>query len=121
MPMVVLHELAHAYHDRVLGFDQPDVIACYRRAKASKSYDAVRRYNGPGRPETGRAGLRHDQREGILRRVQRGLLRPQRLLPVHGRDDLERHDPEMFKLLQRLWNPPARETKPVERTKERAE
>jgi len=28
-PMVVLHELAHAYHDQILGFDDPRIIAAY--------------------------------------------------------------------------------------------
>jgi dipeptidyl-peptidase-4 len=30
-PAVVLHELAHGYHDQVLGFENPDVIAAFDR------------------------------------------------------------------------------------------
>ena len=37
MPLLTLHELAHAYHDQVLGFDHPEIKACYDRAVASKS------------------------------------------------------------------------------------
>lgn len=32
-PWVILHELAHAYHDQVLGFDEPRIIAAYAAFK----------------------------------------------------------------------------------------
>jgi hypothetical protein len=35
---VTLHELAHAYHDQVLGFDDPDVLAAHRRAREEGKY-----------------------------------------------------------------------------------
>ena len=38
---MMLHEMAHAYHDRVLGFDHPGVKAAYERAKKSGKYDEV--------------------------------------------------------------------------------
>src|SRR5689334_19969299 len=31
MPWVVLHELAHAYHDQVLGFDEPRLTAAWQK------------------------------------------------------------------------------------------
>ncbi len=31
-PAVVLHELAHGYHDQILSFDQPEIIAAYDQA-----------------------------------------------------------------------------------------
>src|SRR5688572_28273499 len=50
MPNFTLHELAHAYHDRVLpkGFANPDIKAAFERAKAGKSYDQVERSFGNG-------------------------------------------------------------------------
>ncbi len=42
MPMMVLHELAHAYHDRVLGFDHPNIIEAYQQAVQSGRYDKVK-------------------------------------------------------------------------------
>ena len=33
-PWVVLHELAHAYHDQVLGFDEPRILAAWEAFKA---------------------------------------------------------------------------------------
>jgi hypothetical protein len=49
MPALVLHELAHAFHDQRLGFDNPEVRALYEKAKAGGRYDQVERFRGPGR------------------------------------------------------------------------
>ena len=40
-PSVMLHELAHAYHDQVLGFDNPEIIAAYKQAVKSGVYESV--------------------------------------------------------------------------------
>ncbi|MCG8586945.1 MAG: metallopeptidase, partial [Pirellulales bacterium] len=45
-PYVVLHELAHAYHDQVLGFDHADVVAAYKKAKEKGIYEKVLLYTG---------------------------------------------------------------------------
>jgi hypothetical protein len=50
-PSFLLHELAHAFHDRVLGPDEPTIRAAYRQARAAGLYAAVKRNNG----EIGRA------------------------------------------------------------------
>jgi len=103
MPMVVLHELSHGYHDRVLGFDQRDVIACYRAAKANKSYDAVRRYNGPGRPETVERAYAMTNAKEYFAECTEAFFGRNDFFPF-TKDELERHDPEMFKVLEKVWN-----------------
>jgi len=45
-PMAVLHELAHAYHDQVLGFDDPRVRAAWERFRDSGRYEAVLHASG---------------------------------------------------------------------------
>jgi len=35
---VTMHELAHAYHDQVLGFDDKDVLAAHERARTEGKY-----------------------------------------------------------------------------------
>jgi hypothetical protein len=45
-PYVVLHELAHSYHDQVLSFDQPDIIEAYDEMKKAGIYDQVLLYTG---------------------------------------------------------------------------
>lgn len=41
MPWVVLHELAHGFHDQALGFEEPRVIAAWRRFRDSGRYTSV--------------------------------------------------------------------------------
>src|SRR5262249_8686363 len=45
-PSMVLHELAHAYHDRVLGYDNSTIQAAYAEAVAGHRYDQVRHKSG---------------------------------------------------------------------------
>ena len=45
-PWVILHELAHAYHDQKLSFDEPRIVAAYDRFKQSGHGDAALLYNG---------------------------------------------------------------------------
>lgn len=97
MPMMTLHELAHAYHDRVLGFENAEIEAAYRRAVEAKSYEAVERSNG----KTERAYALTNAKEYFAETTE----------AFFGRNDfypytsaeLERHDPEMHRLLKRIW------------------
>jgi hypothetical protein len=45
-PFMVLHELSHAYHDQVLGYDYAPIKQAYRDAVASKRYESILYYNG---------------------------------------------------------------------------
>ena len=47
-PYVVLHEIAHAYHNQMLqgGFDNPEILAVYNKAKESGKYEKVLLYTG---------------------------------------------------------------------------
>lgn len=101
MPCFVLHELAHAYHDQVLGFDNPDIIAAYRRAVQSKSYDAVERFNGKGPNTIERAYGMTNEREYFAESTEAFFGRND-FFPF-TREQLRQHDPQMFKLLGRVW------------------
>jgi hypothetical protein len=105
MPNFALHELAHAFHDRVLGFDQAEIKAAYDHAKTSTNYDHVERWNGNGRTNTWeRAYAMTNEREYFAESTEAFFSRND-FFPF-TRDQLEKHDPEMFKLLLRLWNLP---------------
>jgi len=41
MPWVVLHELAHGFHDQVLGYDEPRIKAAWKKFRASGKYQSV--------------------------------------------------------------------------------
>jgi len=45
---MVLHEMAHAYHDQFLdeGFENPDVLDAFQAAMRSGQYQQVMRWNG---------------------------------------------------------------------------
>ena len=45
-PWVILHELAHGYHDQVLGFDEPRILAAYEEFKKSGRGDRVLLFDG---------------------------------------------------------------------------
>ena len=45
-PAVVLHELAHAFHDQVLGFDDQRVVKAFRAARAARTYEDVLAHDG---------------------------------------------------------------------------
>ena len=57
MPNFTLHELAHAYHDRVLpkGFGNEEIKAAFEKAKAKGLYDRVEQRFGDGRSANVRA------------------------------------------------------------------
>lgn len=45
-PAVILHELAHAYHDQVLGFNEPRIRAAFDQAKGAGNYRKVLDHRG---------------------------------------------------------------------------
>ncbi len=97
MPMMALHELAHAYHDRVLGFENAEIEAVYRRAVESKSYEAIKRSNG----NTERAYALTNAKE-YFAETSEAFFGRNDFFPF-TRDELRRHDPEMYRLLERIW------------------
>ena len=40
-PWVVLHELAHGFHDQAIGFDEPRVTAAWKKFRASGKYKSM--------------------------------------------------------------------------------
>ena len=96
-PMMILHELAHAYHDQVLGFDHAEIQATYQSAKDSKIYDAVLRANG----KTERAYAITSAKEYFAESTE-AYFGTNDYYPF-VRIELKQHDPRMYKLLEQLW------------------
>jgi hypothetical protein len=104
MPCFVLHELSHAYHDQVLGFDRPEIIRAYKHAVESKSYDAVERHFGdPHHPNTIERAYAMTNYKEYFAESTEAFFGQNDFFPF-TRDQLQQHDPEMYSLLQRLWN-----------------
>ena len=99
-PMVVLHELAHAYHDQVLSFDEPRVIAAYEKAKASGSYEKVLLYNGETVSHYALTNHMEYFAEGTEAFFNRNDFYP------FVRAELKLHDPTLHDLLIEIWGEP---------------
>ena len=104
MPNFTLHELAHAYHDRVLagGFGNAEIKTAYERAKAGGSYDQVARWFGNGRPNTREKAYAMSSPMEYFAETTEAFFSRNDFFPF-TRDELKRHDPEMEQLLARLW------------------
>lgn len=96
-PWMVLHELAHSYHDRVLGYNYSPIKAAYEHAKASKTYDNVL-YIGGGRK---RHYALTDNQEYFAECTE-AFFGVNDFYPF-VRVELRECDPDMFVLLEKVW------------------
>lgn len=101
MPLFVLHELAHAYHDQVLGNDEPRLLEAYKSAKASGKYDRVERQDSEGRKRLDRHyGLTNVQE--YFAEGTEAFFGANDFYPFN-KAQLKKHDPELYALLEKLW------------------
>jgi hypothetical protein len=104
MPNFTLHELAHAYHDRVLpgGFNNEEIKSAYARAKSSGTYDNVARWYGNGRSSTVERAYAMENAMEYFAETTEAFFSRNDFFPF-TRDELKQHDPEMEQLLTRIW------------------
>jgi hypothetical protein len=104
MPMFVLHELAHARHDRELpgGFENAELRGAHARAVASGKYDRVRRHNGGTRPETNERAYALESPMQFFAEITEAYFGRNDFFPF-DRSDLLAHDPRTAALVARLW------------------
>ena len=96
-PLLLLHELSHAYHEQVLGYDHPELIAAYKKARANGSYDKVDRIDGKKAKHYGIRNVREYFAEGTEAYFGQNDHYP------YNRRDLEKHDPELARLMKKFW------------------
>ena len=101
MPNFALHELAHSYHDRVLGNDHPSVKAAYEKAKAGGIYDQVERRDSEGRTRMDRAYALTNPQEYFAETTEAFFARND-FFP-YDRDQLQQADPAGYALMSDLW------------------
>jgi hypothetical protein len=102
-PWDVMHELAHAYHDRVLGFDEPKIKQAYERAKEAGLYDSV--LHIVGRQQRHYALTNHKE---FFAEMTEAYFGTNDFFPF-VRAELRRHDPATYELLRTIWGPSAGE------------
>jgi len=96
-PSMVLHELSHAYHDQVLGFDYPPIKEAFQKAVASKNYESVLHHNG--RIERSYALSNHKE---YFAEACEAYFGTNDMYPF-VRAELQKHDPLIFKILNEVW------------------
>ena len=97
-PWVILHELAHAYHDQVLDFDEPRIMAAYEKFKQSGHGDAALLYNGKRVKHYGLT----NQKE-FFAEMTESFFGVNDFYPFN-RAELQETEPELFDLLSKIWN-----------------
>jgi hypothetical protein len=86
--LVLLHELAHAVHDQLLGNNSPAVKAAYQQAMARKLYDKSLYIATNEHEFFAEASCAYLDRLDYFPK---------------NREDLKKHDPETFKFLDTVW------------------
>lgn len=110
-PAVVLHELAHAYHDQILSFDHPEVIAAYEKVKAAGTYENVLLYTGKKVKHYGLTNHKEYFAEGTEAFFYRNDFYP------FVRAELKEHDPTLHDVLEKIWEGPKETIEPAKRGK----
>lgn len=96
-PAMILHEMAHAYHHQVLGYDYPDIQNAYRRAVESKAYESVLYCRGGMQKAY---ALNNDQE--YFAELSEAFFSVNDYYPF-VRAEIEQIDPEMFAVLKKVW------------------
>ena len=96
-PYVVLHELAHSFHDHVLSFDNPEIIDAYDKMKSAGIYEKVLLFSGR---EVKHYAL-SDHKEYFAESTE-AYLGVNDFYPF-VRAELKQHDPRMFDLMVKFW------------------
>lgn len=96
-PWMVLHELAHGYHQRFLGEDQPGIEQCYQKAMAAGKYDSVLRFNGRHERHYALNNAKEYFAEATEAFFGKNDFQP------FTREDLKAFDPEMHEMVRRVW------------------
>ena len=98
-PWVILHELAQAYHDQVLGFDEPRVLAAWEDFTKSGKGDEALLYNGSRVKHYGLT----DQKE-FFAEMTEAYFGSNDFHPFN-RAQLKTEFPELYELLAEIWGP----------------
>lgn len=100
-PWVILHELAHAYHDQFLGFDEPRIKDAYENYKKSGKGDMTLLYNGKR--------VKHyaltNQME-FFAEMTEAYFGSNDFFPFN-RAELKESEPQIYEVLNNTWNSPS--------------
>ena len=98
-PWSVLHELAHAYHDQVLGFDHAQVRAAWERFRDSGKYKSTLHINGKKVPHYALTNPME-----FFAEMTEAYFGHNDFFPFN-RAELRHEEPAIFELLTTIWGP----------------
>ena len=96
-PWVLLHEMAHAWHDQIITFDDPDVLNAFKAAVKARNYEEVLHMNGKMRRHYALTDHKEYFAEGTEAFVGTNDFFP------FVKPELKAHDPLLFELLDKIW------------------
>jgi hypothetical protein len=97
-PWMVLHELAHGYHDLVLGYNNPQIRQAYEKAVADSKYESVLHINGRKQ----KAYALNNAKEYFAETAE-AYFGTNDFYPF-VRSELKESDPDAYELHKKLWN-----------------
>jgi hypothetical protein len=96
-PMMLLHELSHAYHDRVLGHAHKGIQAAYEAALRAKLYDSVLRSDGQRERAYALTNV-----EEYFAEATEAFFGENDFYPF-VKAELRLHDPRIYAVLEDVW------------------
>jgi|GEM_PF-135056 len=96
-PSAMIHELAHAYHDQFLGFDEKRIKAAFARAQLKGQYEKVLFVRGGTRRHY--ALTNHKE---YFAEATEAWFGTNDFYPF-VRSELKQHDPDLGKVLKEIW------------------
>jgi len=97
-PAVILHELAHGYHDQFLSFDNEKIIDAFEAAKESGTYENVLLYTGQIVSHYGLNNHKEYFAEGVEAYFYRNDFYP------FVRAELHEFDPQLESVIEELFH-----------------
>ncbi len=96
-PWSILHELAHAYHDQELGFENAEIKAAWQKFSDSGKYKSVLYIEGNHREHYGLTNAQE-----FFAEMTEAFLGTNDFFPFN-RGELRHEEPEIYELLKKVW------------------
>ena len=96
-PAVILHELSHAYHDQVLGFDEERIFNAFKEARDTDVYKRTMSHRGKTVRHYALSNHKEYFAEGTEAFFYRNDFYP------FVRAELKQADPKLHDLLEQIW------------------
>ncbi len=103
-PMVMVHEMAHLYHDQAYGFEHAKIKNVYEAAYRSGRYHSVAYRQMNGEIVYGREAYAMTNQQEYFAEITEAYFGQNDYYPF-DRKDLQEFDPAGFALLEEIWDP----------------